>query len=179
MESSSSIPTTENASPSTPAPDPKEVVEKILTGLGLEATVTRQDTENRICLQITTSEPGRLIGRRGQTLAQLQFLVNRILLRFDPKAPRVHLDCQNYRNRLRDDVLKKIQQAADKVRRWGEPVVIGPYNPAERRLIHEHFRNDPEIETVSETGENDGMKKMTLRLRSAATTGGNSPSSQG
>ncbi|MCX7915815.1 MAG: single-stranded DNA-binding protein, partial [Verrucomicrobiae bacterium] len=62
--------------------------------------------------------------------------------------------------------------------RWGEPVVIGPYNAADRRLIHEHFRNDPEIETVSETGEEGGMKKMTLRLRTPATgTANPAPSS--
>ncbi len=152
------------ATPATPR-DPKEVLQSMLAGLGLEATVERQDVDNQVRLLINTAEPGRLIGRHGQTLSQLQFLVNRILLRGDQNAPRVHIDCENYRNRQRDDVVGKVKDSADKVRRWGEPVVVGPFGPTDRRAIQEHFQADPEIEAVSEEGDEAGPKKMTLRLK--------------
>ncbi len=155
------------AAPVTPVTprDPKEVLQAMLTGLGLEASVERQDRDNQILLHIATAEPGRLIGRHGQTLSQLQFLVNRILLRFDQNAPRVQIDCENYRHRQRDDVLVKIKDTADKVRRWGEPVVIGPYGATDRRAIQDHFAADPELEAIPEEGDEAGLKKLTLRLK--------------
>src|ERR1019366_6578181 len=108
--------------------DPREVLQKILDGLGLEATVELQNLDGALLLDVATPEPGRLIGRRGQTLSQLQFLVNRILLRSSADAPRVTIDCENYRHRQRDDVVKKVEEAVGKVRRWGEPIVIGPFS---------------------------------------------------
>jgi len=153
--------------PAVPLPhvEPKEVLEKILTGLGLEATVEQQSLNQSVLLHITTDEPGRLIGRHGQTLSQLQFLVNRILLRVSAEAPRVQIDCENYRNRQRDDVNEKAKEAGEKVRRWGEPVEIGPYSTAERQAIQEFFKSDREIEAVSEDGDETAAKKLTLRIK--------------
>jgi spoIIIJ-associated protein len=164
-----STPVSSPAPTSTPR-DPREVLQTMLNGLGLEATVERQDCENHVRLHISTAEPGRLIGRHGQTLSQLQFLVNRILLRADPNAPRVQIDCENYRHRQRDDVLAKVREAAEKVRRWGEPVEVGPLGPTDRRAIQEHFAADPEIEAVCESGDDAGLKKLTLRLKPSASS---------
>ncbi len=155
---------------STPQPastplDPKEVLENILNGLGLDTKVEQDTLDGAILLHISTPEPGRLIGRHGQTLSQLQFLVNRILLRASADAPRVTIDCEHYRTKQRDDVLQKVLEAADKVRRWGEPLHIGPYSAFDRRVIHQHFASDPEIEAVSESEEGPGMKRMTIRLK--------------
>ena len=116
-------------------------------------------------LHVATPEPGRLIGRRGQTLSQLQFLVNRILLRSSPDAPRVTIDCENYRHRQHDDVAKKAEDAVGQVRRWGEPVVIGPFGPADRRVIQEQFKDDPEVEVVTESPDDAGLKRMTIKLK--------------
>ncbi len=163
----------ETETPSSPAAstpvNPKEVLENILNGLGLETTVEQLSLDGTILLHISTAEPGRLIGRHGQTLSQLQFLVNRILLRASPDAPRVTIDCEHYRERLRDDVLTRALEAADQVRRWGEPVHIGPFGAFDRRVIHQHFASDPEIEAVSESEEGEGMKKMTVHLRQRPT----------
>ena len=160
----------ESAAPTSAPRDPRDVLQTMLNGLGLEATVERQDRNNQILLHISTAEPGRLIGRHGQTLSQLQFLVNRILLRADPNAPRVQIDCENYRNRQRDDVLVKVQEAAEKVRRWGEPVVVGPFGATDRRAIQDHFAADAELEAIPEAGDEAGMKKLTLRLKPTSTT---------
>ena len=138
----------------------------MLDGLGLQTKVDVFTMDGSTLLHIATVEPGRLIGKHGQTLSQLQFLLNRILQRANPDAPRVTVDCERYRERQRDDVLKKVVDAADKVRRWGEAVKIGPLSAFDRRVIHLHMEKDLELEAVSEgEGDEAGMKKMFIRVR--------------
>lgn len=152
--------------PSGPPPDPREVLQKMLDGLGLQTKVEAFTMDSSALLHIATVEPGRLIGKHGQTLSQLQFLLNRILQRANPDGPRVIVDCERYRERQRDDILKKVLDAADKVRRWGEPVRIGPFNAFDRRVIHLHMEKDRELEAVSEgEGDEAGMKRMIIRVR--------------
>lgn len=145
--------------------DPLEVLKAMLNGLGLQTHVDQYKQDDGVLLHIATVEPGRLIGRGGETLNQLQYLLNRILLRHDPNAPRVVVDCERYRERQRDDLIRSVVQAAEKVRRWGDPVKIGPFNPYERRLIHQRMERDPEMEVISEGGESEGNKHMIIRIR--------------
>jgi spoIIIJ-associated protein len=149
--------------------DPKDALQKMLDGLGLQASVEQTTQDDSILLHIHTDEAGRLIGKQGQALSQLQFLLNRILQRADPAALRVIVDCENYHQRQHDELLQRVTEAADKVRRWGEPLHFGPFNAFDRRLIHQHFANDPEIEAVSEGEEpgeqGRGHKRMSIRLK--------------
>ena len=151
--------------PAVPPADPKEVLQKLLDGLGLQTTVAQYTMDDSMLLHIETPEPGRLIGKHGQTLNELQFLLNRILQRTNPGADRVIVDCERYRERQRDEILQKAVAASEKVRRWGEPVEIGPFSPFDRRVIHHHFANDPELEAVSEEADDGGRKKMIIRVR--------------
>ena len=145
--------------------DPKVVVETILSSLAIPGTVEQSLVDGAPFLHITTPDPGRLIGKHGQTLSQLQFLVNRILQRRDLQAPRVTIDCEHYRDHQNDDILRQAHEAADKVRRWGEAVHIGPLAVFDRRIIHQHFDQDRELEAISETGAEVAKKKMTIRVR--------------
>ncbi len=157
--------------PSGPPLDPREVLQKMLDGLGLHTKVEVLTMDGSILLHIATAEPGRLIGKHGQTLSQLQFLVNRILQRASAEAPRVTVDCERYRERQRDDILKKVLEAADNVRRWGDAVKIGPFNAFDRRVIHLHMERDRELEAVSEgEGDEAGMKRMIIRVREKNST---------
>jgi spoIIIJ-associated protein len=150
----------------TPTPvDPREVLQKMLDTLGIQTKVEPYTMDGAPLLHIATADPGRLIGRGGQTLNSLQFLLNRIVQRHNPDAPRIIVDCERYRERQRDDLIKEALQAAEKVRRWGEPVEIGPYSAFDRRTIHRHMERDPELEVVSEEGDEAGSKKMIVRLR--------------
>ena len=152
--------------PSGPPLDPREVLQKMLDGLGLQTKVEVFTMDGSTLLHIATVEPGRLIGKHGQTLSQLQFLLNRIIQRANPEAPRVTVDCERYRERQRDDILKKVLDAADRVRRWGDSVKIGPFNAFDRRVIHQHMERDRELEAVSEgEGDEAGMKRMIIRVR--------------
>jgi spoIIIJ-associated protein len=151
---------------SAPLPDSRKILQQMLDGLGLQTKVEQFSMDGSTLLHIATAEPGRLIGKHGQTLSHLQFLLNRILQRAHPDAPRVTVDCERYRERQRDDILKKVVEAADKVRRWGDPVKIGPFSAFDRRVIHLHMEKDRELEAISEgDGDEGGMKKMLIRVR--------------
>ena len=142
---------------------PKAITEKILGTLGFTATVTEQKLSDDLMLDIQTEESGRLIGRQGQTLADLQYLVNRILFQADQSAPKVMLDVGGYRAQAREALVKKAQEAAEKVRRWGDAVELEPLNAFDRRIVHHALREDPDVETQSV--EVDGTEKKVLILR--------------
>ena len=142
---------------------PKEITGKILGALGFPATVTEQKIGDDLMLDVKTEESGRVIGRQGQTLADLQYIVNRILFQQDQSAPKVMLDVGGYRSQAREALVKKAKDAADKVRRWGDTVELEPLNAFDRRIVHQALRDDPDIETQSV--EVDGTEKKALLLR--------------
>jgi spoIIIJ-associated protein len=142
---------------------PKAILEHILGTLGFAATVEEQHVGGDLLLDVKTEESGRLIGRQGQTLSDLQYLVNRILFQQDQNVPKVMLDVGGYRSQAREALLTKAQEAADKVRRWGDAVELEPLNAFDRRLVHQALKDDPDIETQSV--EVDGTDKKALILR--------------
>ena len=142
---------------------PKEILEKILGTLGFAATVETHTLDGDLTLDVKTEEPGRLIGRQGQTLADLQYIVNRILFQQDQSAPKVMLDVGGYRSQAREALVKKARDAADKVRRWGDIVELEPLGSFDRRIVHHALRDDPDVETHSV--EVDGTDKKALLLR--------------
>lgn len=145
------------------AADPKAILEKLLTSLGFEATVNQNDLEGQIFLDVQTNDPGRLIGRQGQTLSELQYITNRIIFKEDPESPKVTLDVGNYRSQQRDALIQKAKEAAEKVRRWGDIVELEPLNAFDRRIVHNALKDDPTIETHSV--EVDGTDKKAILLR--------------
>jgi len=142
---------------------PKAIVEKILGTLGFAATVEEHKLGDDLMLDVKTEESGRLIGRQGQTLADLQYIVNRILFQADQSAPKVMLDVGGYRGQARDALIKKAKDAAEKVKRWGDAVELEPLNAFDRRIVHQALKDDPDIETQSV--EVDGTEKKVLLLR--------------
>jgi spoIIIJ-associated protein len=142
---------------------PKEIIEKILGTLGFTATVEEHINDGELTLDVKTEEAGRLIGRQGQTLADLQYLVNRIVFQQDQHAPKVMLDVGGYRSQAREALIKKAKEAAEKVRRWGDAVELEPMGSYDRRIIHHALRDDPDVETYSV--EVDGSDKKALLLR--------------
>jgi spoIIIJ-associated protein len=142
---------------------PKAIVEKILGTLGFAATVEEHKLGDDLMLDVKTEESGRLIGRQGQTLADLQYIVNRILFQADQSAPKVMLDVGGYRGQAREALIKKAKDAAEKVKRWGDAVELEPLNAFDRRIVHQALKDDPDIETQSV--EVDGTEKKVLLLR--------------
>lgn len=142
---------------------PKEILEKILGTLGFAANVEEHMLDGDLTLDVKADDSGRLIGRQGQTLADLQYIVNRILFQQDQSAPKVMLDVGGYRSQAREALVKKARDAADKVRRWGDIVELEPMGSFDRRIVHHALRDDPDVETQSV--EVDGTEKKALILR--------------
>jgi spoIIIJ-associated protein len=145
------------------AADPKAILEKLLTSLGFEATVNKNDVDGQVFLDVQTNDPGRLIGRQGQTLSELQYITNRLIFKEDPESPKVTLDVGNYRSQQRDALLQKAMEAAEKVRRWGDIVELEPLNAFDRRIVHNALKDDPTIETHSVEVEGTDKKAILLR----------------
>ena len=142
---------------------PKATLEEILTSLGFPATVEEHQEEDGLLLDIKAEDSSRLIGRQGQTLADLQYLVNRIIFQQDPDCPKVMIDVGGYRAQTRDALVKRANEAAEKVRRWGDVVELEPMNAYDRRIIHSALRDDPTVETHSV--EVEGTEKKAILLR--------------
>jgi spoIIIJ-associated protein len=143
--------------------EPKQTLEKILSLLGFAATVEEHRMEDGILLEVKTDDSGRLIGRQGQTLADLQYITNRLLFQQDPTVPKVMVDVGGYRAQAREALVKKAKEAAEKVRRWGDVVELEPLNAFDRRIIHQALKDDPNIETHSV--EVEGTEKKAILLR--------------
>jgi spoIIIJ-associated protein len=142
---------------------PQKILETILTSLGFSATVEEHKLEDGFLLDVKTEDTGRLIGRQGQTLADLQYITNRLLFQQDNSAPKVMVDVGGYRAQAREAIVKRAKEAADKVRRWGDAVELEPLNAFDRRIVHHALRDDPDVETNSV--EVDGTDKKAILLR--------------
>lgn len=147
--------------------EPRATLEKILDLLGFPATVEQHTMEDGVLLDVKTEDSGRLIGRQGQTLSDLQYITNRLLFQQDPNAPKVMVDVSGYRAQAREALVKKAKDAAEKVRRWGDIVELEPMSSFDRRIIHHALKDDPDIETQSVEVEGTEKKAMLLRPKHA------------
>ena len=144
---------------------PKEILEKILASLGFAVTVEEHKLEDGFLLDVKTEDAGRLIGRQGQTLADLQYITNRLLFQQDARAPKVMVDVGGYRAQAREALVNKAKNAAEKVRRWGDPVELEPMTAFDRRVVHQALKDDPDVETHSVEVEGSEKKAILLRPR--------------
>jgi spoIIIJ-associated protein len=142
---------------------PKVTLEKLLDLLGFPATVEEQKLDDGLLLEVKTEDSGRLIGRQGQTLSDLQYITNRLLFQQDQTSPKVMVDVGGYRSQAREALVKKAKENAEKVRRWGDVVEMEPLSAFDRRIVHNAIKDDPDIETHSV--EVEGTEKKAILFR--------------
>ena len=142
---------------------PKETLEHLLGLLGFEATVEEHHLEDGLLLDVKTEDSGRLIGRQGQTLSDLQYVLNRLVFQSDEKAPKVTVDVGGYRAEAREALIKKAHEAAEKVRRWGDIVELEPLSAFDRRIVHHALKDAPGVETHSVEVEGTNRKAILVR----------------
>src|SRR3984957_985013 len=142
---------------------PKATLEKILQLLGFDAIVEENPLDDGTLLDVKTEDSGRLIGRQGQTLSDLQYITNRLLFQQDQSCPKVMVDVSGYRAQAREALVKKAKEAAEKVRRWGDVVELEPLSAFDRRIVHNAVKDDPDIETHSV--EVEGTEKKVILFR--------------
>jgi spoIIIJ-associated protein len=122
----------------------------LLEHLDMEARVELKEDEERIYLNIQGDGGGLLIGRKGQTLDALEYLVNKMVHKNQEGKKRIVVDTENYRTRREDSLVKLAQRLGEKARQLGRPVTISPMNAHDRRIVHLALQNDRSLRTRSE-----------------------------
>lgn len=122
-------------------------------GLSIEIDCKFNEEEKELNINLTGDEMGLLIGKRGQTLDSLQYLVNLVINKGNSEYLRVKLDTENYRERRKETLETLAKNIAYKVKRTRRSVSLEPMNPYERRIIHSVLQNDKYVFTRSEGEE--------------------------
>nr|MBP7322713.1 protein jag [Deltaproteobacteria bacterium] len=138
--------------------DPKEekcaraqaFLQGMLKNAQIPADVSSRLTNNKIFLSISGDGTGLLIGKRGQTLDSIQFIVNKVVNREPEDRIPIIIDTENYRNRREAKLTTIAQRLGDRAKRQRVTVATEPLNPQERRVIYLALQNDPDIIAKSE-----------------------------
>ena len=129
----------------------KEVFEAM--NLAVVVDVKYDEADNSMDIDLSGDEMGVLIGKRGQTLDSLQYLVSLVVNKNAENYIRVKVDTENYRQRRKDPLENLAKNISYKVKRTKRPVSLEPMNPYERRIIHSALQNDKYVTTHSEGEE--------------------------
>ncbi len=143
----------------------KEYLDSLFKAMDIETEVTIDFDEenNNMDINLEGSEMGILIGKRGQTLDALQYLISLFVNKESEAYVRVKLDTENYRARRKDTLENLAKNIAFKVKRSRRSVTLEPMNPYERRIIHSALQNDKYVATRSE-GE-EPYRKVVVYLK--------------
>ncbi len=149
-------------------PDGLEEAERflndVLKTMGLDTTVEVRKLKDKTVFDIKGSELGIVIGRRGQTLDALQYLVNVVANRYSDEHIRIVLDAENFRKRRRETLENLAVRLAKRVSRTGQEIVLEPMSPQDRKVIHSVLQNHAKVVTYSK-GQ-DPNRRVVIDLRS-------------
>lgn len=133
----------------------EEYIASMLDAMGIEAKINidYDDIEGEMNIDLEGSDMGILIGKRGQTLDALQYLIRLAVNKKSESYIKVKLDTENYRARRKETLENLAKSIAYKVRKTRKPVSLEPMNPYERRIIHSALQGDDRVSTHSEGEE--------------------------
>ena len=129
----------------------------------VDIKMTENKEENTLDIELSGEEMGVLIGKRGQTLDSLQYLVSLVVNKYSEEYIRVKIDTENYRERRKETLENLARNIAYKVKRTRKTVSLEPMNPYERRVIHSALQNDRYVTTHSEGEEPYRRVVVTLK----------------
>lgn len=140
--------------PQEPAERVRELIEAVLDELDLEGEVEVREDDERIDAVIAGDDDyGLLIGKRGQTIDALQLLCYQAAFRGMRERKRVVVDAAGYRERRREVLVSRADRAADRALSENRSVEMDAMSAQERRVVHEHLKDRPGVETYSEGDE--------------------------
>lgn len=113
-----------------------EMVNEILHHMGLAVDVEIRSDADEVVLDLTGEDAGRVIGRKGQTLDAMQFLVNKIVNRFPEGRRHIVLDSGDYRERHDDGLTSLAMREAKRAVALGRVIALQPMSPRDRRVVH-------------------------------------------
>jgi spoIIIJ-associated protein len=128
----------------------REMLDRVLTGLELDADLDVQEREGQVVATARGPELGLLIGKHGQTIDAVQYLVNASLNRRGLKSIEAVVDAQGYRKRRERTLTEVAVRAADEVRRTGRPYALEPMTSTERKIVHTKVQELGGLATASE-----------------------------
>ena len=131
----------------------KTFIREISASMGMLIDVETKLADNHLYVNLKGDKMGVLIGKRGQTLDSLQYLLNLVVNKGDAQYLSVTLDTENYRKRRKETLETLAFSLARKVKATKKDIVLEPMNPYERRVIHSALQNDKHVSTHSEGKE--------------------------
>lgn len=143
----------------------KKFLDEVFSAMKMNVVVTVKydEMEKSMDIDLAGDDMGVLIGKRGQTLDSLQYLVSLVVNKDVEEYIRVKVDTENYRQRRRETLENLAKNIAYKVKRTKRPVSLEPMNPYERRIIHSALQSDRYVSTHSEGEEPFRRVVVTLR----------------
>ena len=143
----------------------KKFLNDVFAAMNMTVVVDiKYNEENKeMDIDLSGDDMGVLIGKRGQTLDSLQYLVSLVVNKESDDYIRVKVDTENYRERRKETLENLAKNVAYKVKRTRRPVSLEPMNPYERRIIHSALQNDKYVTTHSE-GE-EPFRKVVVTLK--------------
>lgn len=147
--------------------NPRETLDSMLGLLGFVCEIKEFQQEHGLTLMVYTAEKDRLIGRNGELLDDIQLLLNRVIQAQDKNAPKVHVDIEHWREMRDDSLAHRVRQIGEIVRTTGRPYQLEPMNAYERRIVHNAFKDDPDVQSWSPP-DDSRVKRITLKRRPKA-----------
>jgi len=139
----------------------KEILEGILQRMSLQCKVVLAETTDKIVLNIEGSDSGLLIGKRGQNLDALQYILNKAINKADNGRKIIMVDSEEYRRRREASLLDLAEKVRQKVKKTRKPVSLGHMSAHDRRIIHLALQEDASLTTKSR-GEGEYRKIVVL-----------------
>ncbi|HAH95667.1 MAG TPA: protein jag [Firmicutes bacterium] len=133
-----------------PLEEGRAFLQKLLDAAGLKSEISATMQDENAVLEIFGDDVAALIGRRGQTLDSLQYLVNIVANRNAEEKQRLIVDVEGYRKRREESLRRLALRMADKVSKDKKKMILEPMTPQERRIIHTTLQNVSNVSTYSE-----------------------------
>ena len=131
----------------------REFLREMFVAMGIIVNIETSLKEKQLMINLSGSDMGMLIGKRGQTLDAIQYLVNLVVNNGNAPYISITLDTENYRQRRKETLEALAHNLARKVKQTGKKIVLEPMNPYERRIIHAALQNNRYVTTYSEGEE--------------------------
>ncbi len=141
----------------------QDILENLLRHMNIQARVSARALSDPIVLDVETDNGGLIIGRRGETLSALQYLVNVLIGKRTRRWTKVVIDVEHWRDRREETLRALALRQADRVRQQQRPVALDPMPAGERRIIHVTLQDQHDIETHSEGEEPNRRLVITLK----------------
>lgn len=138
-------------------------LEDVFRTMNIQVSIDRVNTSDGVLLNLSGKELGILIGRRGQTLDSLQYLVNIVANRYSTSHIRIVLDAEKFRERRKQTLEELSDRLAKRVIRTRKEVVLEPMSSQERKVIHSQLQSHPDVKTFSKGEEPNRRVVIALR----------------